>query len=305
MGEHSKIEWTDHTFNPVIGCTKVSDGCKFCYAEEMMDKRYGKAKWGPGQTRVRTSAANWKEPYKWNNQAEVEGRRARVFCASLADVFEDHPDWEVPRIDLFRVIDETPWLDWLLLTKRPQNVMPFLRGILNESSFPSNVWIGTSVENQAAADERIPHLLGIPANVHFLSMEPLLGPVDLSMWVHDDLPEDDDGAPYPGKINWVIVGGESGHEARPMHPAWVRSIREQCQAAGAPFLFKQWGEYVPVSSDSPMPLRQVRSLLFMRPGGEILQGEDFITPGDVALWRAGKKVAGRLLDGVEWNQLPG
>lgn len=284
MGENSKIEWCDHTFNPVIGCQKVSEGCKFCYAETLMDHRYGKAKWGPGQTRVRTSAANWREPYRWNRQAESEGRRQRIFCASLSDVFEDHPDWIEPRVDLFRMIVHTPALDWLLLTKRPQNVMP----MLDRMGWPSlmdNIWIGTSVENQAAADERIPILLEVPAKVRFLSMEPLLGPVNLRKCYEKKVTR------WDGGVNWVIVGGESGHGARPMHPDWARSLRDQCQGANVPFLFKQWGEWVGVGQVTEMQTRG---------------GEDLYHWGHaVYSARVGKKVAGRLLDGVEWNQLPG
>jgi protein gp37 len=299
MAENSKIEWTDHTFNPWSGCQKVSAGCLHCYAETMA-KRNPKTLgvWGPQGTRVRMSEAYWRKPYKWNERAVAAGRRERVFCASMADVFEDRPELVEWRVELFRMIVHTRGLDWLLLTKRPQNVMP----MLDRMGWPSlmeNVWIGTSVEDQQAADERIPHLLAIPATVRFLSMEPLLGPVDLRKCYEKKVTQ------WHGGINWVIVGGESGHGARPIHPDWVRSIRDQCRESGVPFFFKQWGEYVPVSDDRPMPLSKVRSLLFMRPGGEILQGRDFIAPGDVALWRAGKKAAGRLLDGAEWNGFSG
>lgn len=277
MTKNSKIEWTDHTFNPWIGCAKISDGCKNCYAEAMMDKRYGKVKWGVQGKRIRTSAANWKKPLEWNRQAEHEGRRYRVFCASLADVFEHKPDqhkeMEQWRFDLFRLIDDTPKLDWLLLTKRPENVMDMLRHDWADQ-LPSNVWIGTSVENQERADKRIPELLKIPAAVRFLSIEPLLGEVDL-ISSHFGL--------LPG-IHWVIVGGESGANARPMHPDWVRSIRAQCQAAGVPFFFKQWGEWFPCFDST------VSSQYLFSDGERVA--------------RIGKKAAGRLLDGREWNELP-
>jgi protein gp37 len=131
MAENSNIEWTHHTFNPWIGCTKVSDGCKNCYAENLMDKRYGRVKWGPQGTRVRTSEANWKKPLKWNREAEAKGERHRVFCASLADVFEDKPDqpeMEQWRLELLELIIKTPYLDWLLLTKRPENVRGMVYG---------------------------------------------------------------------------------------------------------------------------------------------------------------------------------
>jgi len=245
----TKIEWTatidangvvhpGYSFNPWIGCTKVSDGCKHCYAETLMDHRYGKVQWGPTGTRQRTSAANWRKPLQWNKQAQAEGVRYRVFCASLADVFENNPqllDW---RQELFALIEQTPNLDWLLLTKRPQHVFDFvpkhwLAGL------PANIWLGTSVENQEQADKRIPDLMAIPAKVHFLSMEPLLGPVDLRQYYR----EEGAGAYslWLDYIDWVIVGGESGKEARPMQLEWAQSIAEQCKNADVPFFMKQLG----------------------------------------------------------------
>lgn len=277
--ENSKIEWTDHTFNPWIGCTKVSDGCKYCYAETLMDKRYGKVKWGPQGARVRTSAANWRKPLKWDREAKEAGKRARVFCASLADVFEDKPDqpeMDEWRGDLFDLINRTPHLDWLLLTKRPENVRKAWHWEL--MGYPPNVWIGTSVENQEQADKRIPALLTIPAAVRFLSMEPLLGAVSVEII---DGVFYDGGMPFPWQrlenpgINWVIVGGESGPNARPMHPDWARRIQVECQRAGVPFFFKQWGEWQPRRT---------------------LNGEK--------MFRVGKHAAGRLLDGHEWNEFP-
>ena len=248
MAKNSKIEWTDHTFNPWIGCTKVSDGCKHCYAETLMDKRYGRVQWGPQGTRVRTSAANWRKPVQWNKQAAAEGRRYKVFCASLADVFEDRPELVEWRRELLDLIIRTPRLDWLILTKRPENVNRMIEQAtgFSEASMwfhaAPHVWIGTSVENQETADKRIPHLLQIPARVRFLSMEPLLGPVDLNLGNWHTSP-----AECPAwydwcncSIDWVIVGGESGHNARPMHPDWARSLRDQCVAAGVPVFFKQW-----------------------------------------------------------------
>ena len=179
--ENSKIEWCHHTFNPWIGCAKVSQGCANCYAEELMDTRYGRANWGVDGTRVRTSDAYWRKPLAWNRKARIEGVRYRVFCASLADVFEDREDLEEWRDDLFNLISATPNLDWLLLTKRPENVNRIVgesRGDcywIEESAGKGNgnIWIGTSVENQEQADKRIPELLKIPARVRFLSMEPL------------------------------------------------------------------------------------------------------------------------------------
>jgi protein gp37 len=241
MGENSKIEWTDHTFNPWEGCTKVSEGCKHCYAEAL-SKRFNRTQWGPTAQRRRTSDSNWRQPLAWNKKAEKEGRRYRVFCASMADVFEWNPQVEEWRFDLFMMIDQTPHLDWLLLTKRPEHIMYVLRSEFNSASFPSNVWLGTSVENQEAADKRIPELLNAPAAVRFLSCEPLLGPLDLSLYLVPRFAADDPRhKPWRNGIDWVIVGGESGPHARPMHPDWVSSIRDQCRSFGVPFLFKQWG----------------------------------------------------------------
>lgn len=287
MGSNSKIEWCDHTFNPWIGCTKVSEGCKHCYAEQLMDKRWNKVQWGPQGKRVKTSDANWAEPLRWNKQAGQLGIRYRVFCASLADVFDDHPSVQSTwRRDLFFMMAGTPNLDWLILTKRPEN----FHGQVPWSRLPMNIWVGTSVENQEQAEKRIPRLLDIPAKVKFLSMEPLLGDVKLN-----------------NGIDWVIVGGESGTHARPMHPDWARSVRDQCQAAGVKFFFKQWGEYAPVCNETPMPLSKAKvgeTLVLMRPDGQILSGGDVIGPDTVAMWRAGKKVAGRELDGREWDEMP-
>ncbi|MBE2200426.1 MAG: phage Gp37/Gp68 family protein [Anaerolinea sp.] len=304
MGEESKIEWCDHTFNPWMGCAKVSEGCRNCYAERDFDHRFGKVKWGAQGKRVRTSAANWKKPLKWNREATESGRRALVFCASLADVFEDksdQPEMDDWRADLMAMIQATPSLDWLLLTKRPENVMRLLNvaweklGGDTVTALPPNVWIGVSVENQEQADKRIPALLKIPVGVRFLSMEPLLGPVDLSRvefkassvasYVHNVL--DFKGTQAP-TIDWVIVGGESGPNARQMDSDWARSIRDQCQAAGVPFFFKQWGEYWPDDQ------------------GQWLGGPA-IDPfsEDREYWRVGKQAAGRLLDGREWDEYPG
>ena len=314
MAENTKIEWTDHTFNPWIGCTKVSPGCDHCYAENLMDTRMGVASWRPGAERVRTKEANWKMPLRWNAQADAfmdqHGRRQRVFCASLADVFDNavDPQW---RADLFKLIAETPNLDWLLLTKRIGNV----RGMLAELAHGSdpdltlldmmplpNVWIGATIVNQAEADRDIPKLLDVPARVRFLSMEPLLGPVDLThIEVFGGDAEifplkgttdcvDDEGAPTDDvpALDWVIVGGESGPGARPMSPDWARSLRDQCAAAGVPFLFKQWGEWISMLGQAEgVPVREMTT-----------------TPDGWVMGHAGKKAAGRLLDGRTWDGFP-
>lgn len=371
MGENSGISWTDHTFNPWMGCTKVSPACANCYAKRDMDDRYGKVKWGDGGTRVKTSAANWKKPLQWNrayerelnawngfaeemggeqklfDQGLVKPRRPRVFCASLADVFEawsgpirdsggsdiicrpylqseNTPEFwlsEAPeslasdpqgwrpitmhdlRRELFKLIDATPHLDWLLLTKRPENISRFwIDNNLNTAAelwgkpgghdalkYRSNVWLGTSVENQHYADARIPELLkcGELSPVLFLSCEPMVGQINLPGDVH--CPHCEEGSPdsetgivecytcdgtgvrndqLEFKFNWVITGGESGPAARPADPEWFRSLRDQCATAGVPFHFKQWGEF------------------------------------DEHQVRVGKKAAGRLLDGVLHDAFP-
>lgn len=249
MAENTKIEWAHHTFNPWIGCTKVSPGCANCYAEEMMDKRYGRAKWGKGQPRQRTSEANWKKPLQWNGHAAENGVRYRVFCSSLADVFDE----EVPiewLADLFALIKQTPHLDWLLLTKRPENIKKRIGAVVDHllesedisydlaslwvcGSSPDNVWLGTSVENQEQAEKRIPWLLDVPAKIRFLSCEPLLGPLELLEF----------DVFYPLElINWVIVGGESGAAARPMALGWAKDVVHQCHLGQVSVFVKQMGD---------------------------------------------------------------
>lgn len=308
MGANSKIEWTDHTWNPWIGCSKVSPGCDHCYAERDMSTRLKVVQWGSGAPRKRTSEANWRESLRWNAQAQREGRRYRVFCASLADVFDN----EVPaqwRGELWSIIRATPHLDWLLLTKRIGNAA----GMLPADWFDGwpNVWLGASIVNQAEADRDIPKLLAVPAAKRFLSMEPLLGPVDLTCLsrraINDDWTFYDDaltgfrahknGGSHGPKLDWVIVGGESGPKARPMHPAWVRSLRDQCNAAGVPFFFKQWGEWGPYSRRSFYPAGVARDGSFVGP-------DEQFTDECALMYRNGKQAAGRLLDGRTWDEVP-
>ena len=260
MAEITGITWTDSTFNPWIGCQKVGPGCDHCYAEHLMDTRLHRVNWGPGQPRKRTSAANWRQPLLWEREHEAfalaHGRRRRVFCASLADVFDNEvdPAW---RAELFVLIASTPHLDWLILTKRIGNVQPMVHpGLVyraNGWTWPRNIWLGITVVNQAEADRDIPKLLAVPARVRFLSIEPMLGPVDLTdirvplrgesfeqgnVLVHKD--SLNLGKPRPA-IDWVIVGGESGAHARPFHVDWARSIVAQCKDAGVPVHVKQLG----------------------------------------------------------------
>lgn len=243
MGSATSIQWTDHTFNPWWGCVRVSPGCEHCYAETFA-KRVGQKVWGPAKTTARRemSEAYWHGPVKWNRAAEKAGVRARVFCASMADVFEDHPQIPPLRARLFALIEATPWLDWQILTKRPENIVDMAVAKWTKG-WPTNVWWGTSVEDQQRAEERIPHLLRVPGSVRFLSCEPLLGPVDVSEWLR----------PVAGlnRIEWVIVGGESGPGARPFHVEWARGLIAQCDAFGAACFVKQLGRDVLDSRAGP------------------------------------------------------
>lgn len=312
MAENTKIQWADHTFNPWVGCAAISPACEHCYAEAWA-RRTGQAALWQGERR-RTAAATWRQPLKWERQAEAfmaeHGRRQRVFCASLADVFDNQADpaW---RADLWELIAETPSLDWLLLTKRPQNIAGmYADGLADAYNAPRmeprqwpprNVWLGTTVENQAEAERRIPHLLAAPAAGRFLSCEPLLEAVDVSPWLD--------------RIGWIIVGGESGPGARPVHPDWVRGLRDQCQAAGVPFFFKQWGAWLPWEP-GPAPLwvsqtgrREDRHTLFPVDIDRDPKWDDglwAVAEGErhAAFQRVGKTAAGALLDGRHWLEWP-
>lgn len=334
MVENTKIEWAHHTFNPWEGCTKVGPGCDHCYAENR-NARFGggeSVNWGPGAPRRRTSPANWNNPRRWNRQAAEQGVRYRVFCASLADVFDN----EVPvewRRDLFQLIATTPHLDWLLLTKRIGNVTRMVVEIADQprpashegdlmahawrnGTPPMNVWLGATVVNQVEADRDIPKLLATPAALRWLSMEPLLGPVDLTFigcplcgqsknhWAPNFTICRACGAevesPPANRINWVVVGGESGPGARPMHPDWARSLRDQCELCTTPFLFKQWGVWAPGQNFDEEPGADL---------GEFHQGRNWVdgcicAEGDGAMFQVGKKRAGRLLDGRQHDGFP-
>lgn len=272
MAKDSAIEWTHHTFNPWWGCTKVSPACKHCYAETWA-RRVGQAVWGARAPRRELSESYWRQPIAWNSEAKRVGERKRVFCASMADVFEDRRDLDRLRDRLWRLIEDTPQLDWLLLTKRPESVA---RLTPYGSTWPHNVWLGTTAENQRWLDRRMDELTRIDAKVRFLSCEPLLGPLNLGAWrTH---------------IAWVIAGGESGGKARAPSPEWFRSLRDQCLEAGIRFHFKQWGNWRPVAP------RQVNGY----------QAKTiFLSSGDkIIVANMGKKKAGRSLDGKTWDQFP-
>lgn len=225
--QNTRISWADHTFNPWMGCTRVSAGCTHCYAEKFVVKRLGKPLWGPGSARHVTGAANWAKPRRWHRQAEAAGRRQRVFCASLADVFEDHPDLAAPRARLWDLIAATPALDWQLLTKRPENIAGLLPADWRDG-WP-HVWLGVSIEDMRVAD-RAAVLAAVPARVRYLSYEPALGPLDdLSL----------DG------IDWVIYGAESGPHRRPEDKAWARRMRVRCADLGIAFWHKQSSDRYP------------------------------------------------------------
>lgn len=329
----TKIEWATHTFNPWIGCTKVSPACDHCYAENLMDSRMHVVQWGAGRPRRRTKARTWNDPVRWNAEAQRTGVRARVFCASLADVFDN----EVPdqwRMDLFALIAKTSHLDWMLLTKRIGNARPYLqRDGLAHDLVGERVWLGATICHQAEADRDIPKLLATPAAKRFVSMEPLLGPVDLERirvdtgptlgrWIDalrghtwDESVYAGGGAPLHSdppdidRLDWVIVGGESGPQARPMRPQWARDVRDQCATADVPFLFKQWGEWGPdwEGAETCGSCGKAKFDAINERGDCGHCGSaDWIAAAKPleTLRHVGKKMAGRLLDGRTWDGVP-
>lgn len=314
MGADSKIEWTDHSFAPWFGCTSVSTGergaCSGCYAEHMTVTRFHRAEWGPRAERVRSAASTWAQPLAWNRKAARDGTRRFVFCSHLSDVFDNQvdPRW---RSDLFDLIEATPNLIWLLLTKRPQNILRMAE-TLNfchplDAGWPRNAAIGCTVVTQEEANRDVPVLLAAKATLKpafaFVSMEPLMGAVDLQ-----DIRLADGrqlqalrGSIWRGSywtadcptLNWVITGGETdqgAHKARPTDPRWERSIRDQCAAAGVLFHRKQAGEFVPAGHPA---------LIVDRARYTEVRHVD-----GLAMFRVGKKAAGRLLDGVLHDARP-
>lgn len=353
MGKKTGIAWCNHTFNPWIGCTKVSDGCKYCYAEALNTRFGGDNHYGKGIPRKRTSEKNWRQPVIWNNNARnmwtcscgkfmenyctppdkcpvcggsPNRLRPRVFCGSLGDWLDD----EVPvawLADLLALIHDTPELDWLLLTKRPENWRKRImdadeylcerpsKGIDTSEQWspygtmgdgwlcgkpPPNVWIGVTVENQENALWRVPNLLEIPAVCRFLSCEPLLGKLDLwSMNNNSDITRVTN-SPYgwwENGLDWVICGGESGDYARPMNPIWARHLCCQCETAKIPFFFKQWGEWLPHGKmkEGDYPTVIGTGPIRLEPEGRY---------GNIWMDRVGKKNSGYLLDGVQHRFFP-
>ncbi|MNW41810.1 Phage protein Gp37/Gp68 [compost metagenome] len=322
MSDKTGIEWCDSTWNPVTGCSKVSEGCRNCYAKTFTERFEGT----PGHYfeagfKVTLRPEKLGQPLRWK-------RPRKIFVNSMSDLF--HPDVPDDYIDqVFYVMAIARQHTYQILTKRPERMRDWIlqHGWIM-SEFP-HVWLGVSVENQQAADERIPPLLQIPAVVRFLSCEPLLGPVDLNAVPRPDNayfmqrgeqgcitdPKEPDDYVYWHKrdqIHWVIVGGESGHNARPMHPDWARSLRDQCQSAGVPFLFKQWGEWVPTNAEKDTGVYVPGVFpgdVCMSPNGECdVAPENYIcffneTEG-TTMRKIGKKKAGRLLDGRTWDEFP-
>jgi protein gp37 len=307
MGENTEISWCDNTFNAWWGCTKVSPACDHCYAETWA-RRLGHSVWGADEPRRFFGQKHWDEPRRWNAKAEASGTRARVFCLSMGDINDPHPALGPHRERLWDLIEETPALDWLLLTKHPHRYRLTLPTEWLDTPRP-NVWLGTTVESQEWAERRVEFLCSTPALMRFVSAEPLLGPVDLRNirlrrssglegCVLDALTgevvdlETSCMADETGWIDWVIVGGESGHGARPMRLEWARGLRDQCVRAGTAFHFKQWGEMAPAGQLPDATWRQVDAM-----------NPDVAAEPDT-LVRVGKKLAGRELDGRTWDELP-
>jgi protein gp37 len=293
----TKIEWATESWNPITGCSPVSEGCQNCYARRMANRLRGRFGYPEDEPfKVTFHSDKLEQPLHWK-------KPRMIFVCSMGDLFHENVN--------FMSILETLHQVWanhrhvfLILTKRPRRMMDYFEWNASQNGWTpnrlSNLWLGVSVENQQRADERIPILLQIPATKRFASIEPMLGPVDIYKHL-DPLYKDKDG-PFntqqaKPKIDWVIVGGESGPGARPMHPDWPRSVRDQCQEAGIPFFFKQWGEWKPHSE-------RLGGGIFLKPDGMKTCQGDYWDGHAAAMDRVGKKTAGRLLDGREWNERP-
>lgn len=303
----TKIEWTDTVWNPVTGCTKISEGCRNCYAERMSKRLAGRCGYPiVDPFKVTLHPDRLDEPLKWK-------KPRRIFVNSMSDLFHDDVPFEFIRAVWARMATIRQHT-YMVLTKRPKRMLEFFEWMDKQDwkveTLREHIWLGVSIENQETASERIPSLLYAPVTVRFISMEPLLGAVDLtSLWgvcpecssweIYEPRGDtrycDDCGADVPTPkigIDWVICGGESGPGSRPMHPDWIRSLRDQCQTAEVPFFFKQWGEWLPNAQEYDCD-----------PGGvSYEQRHEFV--GDVAMCRVGKKKAGRKLDGRTWDEMP-
>ena len=312
MADTSKIEWTDSTFNPWIGCDKVGPGCDHCYAEDQDKLWFGGNQWGPKAPRQRTKTP-WAQVRKWQRDADAfeakHGRQRRAFCGSLCDIMDNKvsPEWSE---DAFELIEECDRINWQLLTKRVGNAefrvpLHWLSGV-----WPQHVGLMITVVNQKEADRDIPKLLALKAKFNIpwvgISYEPALGPIDLRPWLHtvdgtavDDLCDecgDRHSGPCEGEgLDWVIAGGESGRNARWAYSEWFRAVRDQCAAAGVPFLLKQWGEWLPIDSGHPD---------LEGPGFGKFDHCRVNEPGNVTHIRVGKKHAGRELDGRTHDEFP-
>ncbi|WP_280412567.1 phage Gp37/Gp68 family protein [Nocardia asiatica] len=308
MGNTS-IEWTDKTWNPVTGCDKVSPGCDHCYAEGIANRFAGTPQF-PNGFGVTLRAERLGDPLKWR-------KPARVFVNSMSDLFHDDvPDKFIAKV--FGVMAHADQHTFQVLTKRPGRMRSLLRSdAFRELVFKSvdielpdvmgddwplhNVWLGVSAEDQKWANIRIPALLDTPAAIRFVSAEPLLGPIDLGMWLEDD-PEKFDVPP----LDWVIVGGESGRKARPMHPDWARNLRNQCEKAGVAFHFKQHGEWIGGHKHGdPWAWAEPHAWVSFETGATATEDEALKAGGSwQAMWKVGKKAAGRVLDGRTWDAYP-
>lgn len=314
----TKIEWTDETWNPVTGCTPASTGCLNCYAKRMAKRLAGRFGYpeAPHEFDVTLHEDRLIQPIQWK-------KPRMVFVCSMSDLFhEDVPSKFIKR-DVWSVMVDAKQHIFQLLTKRPERALELLG---NHTPWPSNVWLGVSCENQEQADKRIPLLLATPAAVRFVSLEPLLGAIDVEEWLEPNYasiiaeaewePVSPDDPRY-NELDWVIVGGESGPGARPMHPQWARDIRDQCREALTPYFFKQWGAwavkdtYARFCSSTGNKLPASRCFGVLDPDGTWhaystgwnARPEDPDT-GEAYMVRVGKKRAGRLLDGREWNLMP-
>ena len=317
----TKIQWATAVFNPVTGCSKISEGCKNCYAERMhtrLEHIKGSGYMdGKPHFSVRLHPERLEEPLKWK-------KPQRIFVCSMGDLF--HEDVPFPFVAyIYRMMALANHHTYMILTKRPERMRQFIEwyiersvveGIVSFADAYQHVLLGVTVENQQAADERIPILLQIPAAKRFLSIEPMVGPVDLyrAWWGKSG----DPAFPWLGKnvnewLHCVILGGETGPKARPLHPDWARSVRDQCQAAGVPFFFKQWGEWSSWEMlNAAVATAQIKNgratgRYELKAYGKIIAKDvlrDDIASSEGGMFRVGKKAAGHLLDGKEYREWP-